>query len=621
MKKKRLGFAFSDELLKTTQYAGHFRKKKRNLESIEDAFLSNFDPEDEKETISPWKLIFLACFLIIVFFGLFLRIFHLQVVKGEENKQRADVNRIQMQIIHAPRGVIYDRNDKILAQNTPGFRMEKQLLSRDQALEMEVKNDPNFNKLEIDSIRNYPYGEVTSHILGYVGQISEEELKLPKYQNYKIGDRVGRDGIEQVYEDFLKGKDGAEIIEIDASGKKLGVLRRIEPIPGKDIYLSIDMDLQKVAYEALKKGITGVSSCCGAVVVENPQTGEILSLVSLPSYNGNDFTSLADNEKIENYFKDPNSPFLNRVISGTYPPGSTFKITSALAGLSSEKITPQTTFEDTGIISVGIWTFSNWFFTQNGGKDGWVDLQTALKRSNDIYFYRVGEKIGEEILGQTAKKLGFGKKLGIDLPGEADGLIPNDKWKRENINVGWYPGDTLHMAIGQGFLLATPLQILAQTSFMASDGKLIQPHLVTKITTFSGDLIKQFNFDPIVKDIFKKEDLEAVKSGLNLVPKTGGTAWPFFNFSVPTAGKTGTAEFGPLTSSGFAKTHAWYTTYAPIDDPKIAITVLVEGGGEGSTVAAPIAHDIYTWYFNTDKGNIKSLDTGAVDASVKQLGE
>ncbi len=616
-KNKRLGFAFSDELLKTTQYVGNFKKRKRNPDSIEDVFLSNFDPEKEKKTITPWKIIILCSFLIIIFFGLFLRIFHLQIALGEENRQRADMNRIQIQVIHAPRGVIYDRNGKILAQNTPGFRIGDKFISRDKALEMEVKNDPDLNKLELDNIRNYPYGEQSAHILGYVGQISENELKLPKYQNYKIGDRLGREGIEQIYEDFLKGKDGAEIIEIDASGKKLGSLERIEPIPGKDIHLSVDIDLQKVVYIALKKEADKAFSCCGAVIVENPQTGEILSLVSLPSYDGNTFTNFADNEKINSYFQDKNSPFLNRAISGTYPPGSTFKITTALAGLSSGKITPQTTFEDTGIISVGIWTFSNWFFTQSGGKDGWVNLQTALKRSNDIYFYRVGEKIGEDILGQTAFKLGFGKKLGIDLPNEADGLIPNDAWKRKNIETGWYPGDTLHMAIGQGFLLATPLQVLAQTSFVASGGKLIQPHLVTEITTNNGDLIKRFNPDPIVKNIFKKEDLAVVKSGLELVPKEGGTAWPFFNFSIPTAGKTGTAEYGAQN-----KTHAWYTTYAPVDDPKIAITVLVEGGGEGSTVAAPIAKEIYTWYFNTDKGNIKSLDSYPIASdSAKSLGE
>ncbi|MDO8570177.1 MAG: penicillin-binding protein 2 [Candidatus Daviesbacteria bacterium] len=615
--KKKLGFAFSDELLKTTQYVGHFKKRKVNPESIEDGFLSNFDPDKDKKTISSWRIVILSCFLIITFFGLFLRIFHLQVALGEENRQRADMNRIQIQVIHAPRGIIYDRNGKILAQNTPGFRIGDKFLSRDKALEMEVKNDPNLYKLELDNVRNYPYGEQSAHVLGYVGQISENELKLPKYQNYKIGDRIGREGIEQIYEDFLKGIDGAEIIEIDASGKKLGVLRRVKPISGKNIHLSVNIDLQKVVYEALKKGAEKSFSCCGAVIVENPQTGEILSLVSLPSYDSNAFTNFADNEKIENYFQDKNSPFLNRAISGTYPPGSTFKITTALAGLSSGKINPQTTFEDTGVISVGIWTFSNWFFTQSGGKDGWVNLQTALKRSNDIYFYRVGERVGEEFLGKTAKKLGFGKKLGIDLPNEADGLVPNDAWKIQNIKTGWYPGDTLHMAIGQGFLLATPLQVLAQTAYIASGGKLIQPHLVTQITTTSGDLIKQFNPDPIVKDIFKKEDLEVVKNGLELVPKIGGTAWPFFNFSISTAGKTGTSEFGVQN-----KTHAWYTTYAPVDDPRITITVLVEGGGEGSTVAAPIAKEIYTWYFNTDKGNIKSLDTYPVASdSAKSLRE
>src|SRR3989344_3104313 len=419
IKHKKLGFAFRDEVLKVTGSTGIPGKRKINTEKIEDAFLVNFNPAENKETISPWRIVILGCLFLFIFFGLFLRVFHLQVVQGEENRQRADVNRIQIRTLHASRGVIYDRNGKILAQNIPGFRMEERFVSRDKALEMEVKNDPNFYKLELDSIRNYPYGEQSAHILGYVGQISRDELNTPKYQNYKIGDRVGREGIEQIYEDFLKGKDGAEIIETDATGKKLGVLRRMDPISGKDIHLSIDIDLQKVVYEALKKGVDSVHSCCGTVIVENPQTGEILSLVSLPSYNNNDFTNIADNEKIENYFKDENAPFLNRAIAGTYPPGSTFKIVTALSGLASGTITPQTTFEDTGVISVGIWTFANWFFTQSGGKDGWVDLPTALKRSNDIYFYRVGEKVGEEFLGQTAKKLGFGKKLGIDLPNEA----------------------------------------------------------------------------------------------------------------------------------------------------------------------------------------------------------
>lgn len=616
-KRKKLGLAFPDELAKVAGKSSHFAKK-GFVSGWEDNFLPNFREGEVLTEVSAWRLVFLASTFLIIFFGLFVKIFHLQIVQGAENRGLADSNRIQVRIIHAPRGVIYDRNGKVLAENNPGFRLKKEFVSRDAALELEAKGDPKFYELELDAIRSYPYGSLTSHILGYVGQISEEELKKTEYSDHRTGDRVGRAGIEQFYENILRGKDGAEIIEIDAQGKHLRTLRRIEPTTGQNIYLSVDIDLQKAAGEALEAQVVNVGSCCGAIVAENPQTGEILSLVSYPFFDANVFTDPKRNEEVTKYFSDESSPLLNRVTSGTYPPGSTFKIVSALAGLSSGKITAQTKFEDTGVMSLDIYKYANWYFTQYGKTEGLVDVVKALQRSNDIYFYQVGRLVGAKTLGETAKKMGLGKKLGIDLPGEEDGLIPNADWKKENIGEVWYPGDDLHMAIGQGFILTTPLQILAQTAFVAAGGELYQPHLATRITRPDGSVVKQFAFEPIVKDIFKKEDLNLVKKGLHLVPKEGGTAWPFFSFSVPTSGKTGTAEFGDPKG----KTHAWYTAYAPVDDPKIAVTVLVEAGGEGSAVAAPIAKEIYTWYFNPDKNNIKSLDTYQIATeSAKALGE
>ncbi len=229
-----------------------------------------------------------------------------------------------------------------------------------------------------------------------------------------------------------------------------------------------------------------------------------------------------------------------------------------MAGVSSVAVTAQTQVEDTGIMYLGSFSFANWYFTEYGRKEGMVDIIKALQRSNDIFFYRVGQMVGEKVLGETAVKIGMGKKLGIDLPGEADGLIPDNAWKEENIGESWYPGDSLHMAIGQGFVLATPLQILTATAFVADDGNLIQPHLVTKITQpgSTDAIVKQFRYEPIVKDIFSKEEIGLVKQGLATVPKDGGTAWPFFGFSVPTAGKTGTAEVGDPKN----RTHAWYTS-------------------------------------------------------------
>ncbi len=511
--------------------------------------------------------------------------------------------------------------------------MKDKFLTRDEVLAMEAKGDPEYNNLETDAIRYYPMGEVTSQILGYVGQVTQEELDqsqgdvvkksalLPDKSpmTYKLGDRIGRAGIEESYESYLRGVDGADIIEIDAQGKPLRVLRHIDPIPGKNIYLSIDADLQKVAFNALKKGVEGASSCCGAVVVENPQTGEILALASYPSYDGNAFTDPKRNSEVTNYFNDPNAPMLNRVIGGTYPPGSTFKIVSALAGLYSGKINAQTQYEDTGIMSLGPYTFANWYFTEYGKKEeGMMDVVRALKRSNDIFFYNVGDLVGETVLDEVAEKVGYGKKVGIDIPGEVDGLLPTRAWKEKNVGEPWYPGDNLHMAIGQGFLLATPLQVLTSTSFMAEKGSLTTPHLVTKITSPAGAVMKEFHFDPIVKDVFKKDYIDLVNKGLAEVPQDGGTAWPFFNFSIPTAGKTGTAEFGDPKN----RTHAWYTSYAPVDNPQISATALVEAGGEGSNVSAPIIKDIYTWYFNPDKTHIKSLDSYAIATeSAKALGE
>ncbi|MCL5784726.1 MAG: penicillin-binding protein 2 [Patescibacteria group bacterium] len=617
-KNRKLGLAFSDELKKVGGQSNHFKNKGDTSVGWEDNLLPNYQSEVFFTPVSSWRLVILASIFLLTFFGLFLRIFHLQIVYGQDNRERADSNRIQVKIVHAPRGVIYDRNGKVLAENNPGFRLEGDFVDRDTALMLEAKNDPKYSELEVDTIRSYPFSQSAAHILGYVGQISPEELKMPEFSGYRIGDRIGRAGIEQVYELVLRGRDGAEIIEIDAQGKKLRLLRKIDPIPGENVYLSIDADLQKWAFTALEEGVKKADSCCGAMVAEDPQSGDVLALASYPSFDNNAFTDPKRGEEISAYFNNENSPLLNRVIAGTYPPGSTFKIASALAGLSSGKITSNTQIEDTGVMSLGPYKFSNWFFTQYGKTEGQVNLVKALQRSNDIFFYRVGELVGEKSLAEVAKKIGFGKKLGIDLPGEVDGLIPSDEWKQKNYGQVWYPGDTLHMAIGQGFLLTTPLQVLAQTAFIANNGNLVEPHLVTKITTPDDEVVKQFHVEPIVKDIFKKEDLELVKKGLSEVPKDGGTAWPFFTFSVPTAGKTGTAEFGDPKN----KTHAWYTTYAPVDSPSITLTVLVEAGGEGSSVAAPIAKQIYTWYFNTDKNNIQSLDTGSIaSSSAKTLGE
>lgn len=623
MKKFRFGHAFADELAKVSSIHKGRLNKKSSFFDLQNTLIS--EEEITTSKTSSWIKALLICFICIIFGVLTLRLMHLQIARGEYNRVLADSNRIQIKTIHAPRGVIYDRNGKILAQNEPGFRlMEKDAdnklkvtqLTRDQALKMEVENDKRLQDLEIDTLRTYPFKEKMSHILGYVGEITEEELKDTKfnvYQKdtsgsaYKIGDRVGRGGVEETYEKILRGIDGGEIIEVDSQGKKIRTLGHKDAKVGQNLYLTIDADLQLQAANLLEESVKKASSCCGVLISEDPQTGQILSLVSIPSFSP---------DNIFDALTAPNFPLLNRVIAGTYPPGSTFKIASSLAGLSSGKINSSTKIEDKGVMFLGPYKFTNWYFTQYGRTEGFIDLVTALKRSNDIFFYHIGERVGEKKLAEAAKSLGLGKKLGIDIPGEIEGVIPDNAWKVENLGEVWFPGDSLHMAIGQGFVLTTPLQVSHLISTIAATGQQYPPHLGLKIKSPSGKLIKEFKYDFFNKDKFKESDIDLIKRGLELVPQNGGTAWPFFNFPIKTAGKTGTAEFGDSK-----KTHAWYASYAPSDDPKIVITVLVEGGGEGSSVAAPVAKELYRWFFSPDKNNLIKDIYPVASESARTLGE
>ena len=619
-KKRSLGHGFLDEVNKVTFKQGNFKTLVN--EDWKDSFLPHFDALPSLQiSKNSWRLtIFLIC-CIILFFILFLRLFNLQIINGKQNLALADGNRIQTRRIHAPRGVIYDRYGNVLAANSPGFRLIEKvtkkvyIISREKALEMEVKGDPRLLELEVDNVRFYPQGEKLAHILGYVGEVSEDQLKSSEYTDYKLGDRIGKAGIEAQYENFLKGVDGGEVIEVNSQGIKIRTLRVDPPSAGANVFLNIDLQLQNKLFELTEEEVKKSGSCCASAVALDPKTGGILALVSLPSFNPNAFSN-GDDSMINEIFSNPNSPILNRVISGTYPPGSTFKIATSLAALSSGKINPKTTFQDNGFIYLDEYKFSNWYFNEYGKTEGSVNLLKALQRSNDIYYYEVAKIIGEKAMIDMARKLKLGGKLNIDLPSEEVGLIPDDAWKRKTIGEVWYPGDSLHMAIGQGFVLTTPLQILGITSFIGANGVLYQPQLLNKITS-GNSTIKEFKSKILISNLFSSDKINLIKEGLELVPKQGGTAWPFFTFPIPTAGKTGTAEYGDPKN----KTHGWYTSYAPADDPKIALTVLIEGGGEGSNVAAPVAKELYRWYFSEDKNNlIKDVYTPAVDSG-KTLGE
>lgn len=614
--KKSLGPSFTETVIKVTAKSNLQvgpAADREEASSWTDFLLPNFRPGQEQIIKSTWRIVFFLSCCLVLFFVIFLRLFHLQIVQGKVNRELADGNRIQVKIIHAPRGVIFDQSGKILAANSPAFRLidpsgnnKPKLITREEALEWEAKNGFKDLGLEVDNVRTYPEGQKFAHVVGYVGQISPEQLKEEKFKDYRQGDVIGKAGIEAEYEKLLRGIDGGEIIEVDSKGRKLRTLRHEPAIAGENIYLSIDASLQDKIYQLMNDTLMKSGNCCGAAIAMDPGSGKVLALVSFPSFDPNVFTQGENESAISEIFSRPTAPILNRAIGGTYPPGSTFKIVSSLAALASGKVSPNTIIQDNGIMYLGPYQFTNWYFNQYGKVEGSVNLAKALQRSNDTYFYQIAQIIGENALADWSRKLGLGGKLGIDIPGEEMGLVPDDAWKRKTLATSWYPGDTLHMAIGQGFVLTTPLQILGITSYIAADGALYKPELL-------------LNDKPkvLASNLLPKDQVDLIKAGLKLVPKEGGTAWPFFSFPIPTAGKTGTAEYGDPKN----KTHAWYTSFAPADDPKLTLTVLMEGGGEGSTVAAPIAKEAYRWYFSPDKNKLIQDTYTQATQSGRSLGE
>ncbi|MDO8487098.1 MAG: penicillin-binding transpeptidase domain-containing protein [Candidatus Curtissbacteria bacterium] len=540
---------------------------------------------DEEESGNRHKIFAFLIFAIVLIF--LLRLFYLQVVTGAKNRTLAENNRIRLIGIVAPRGKILDRNGQVIGQSNVTYWLKKG--DEKKEITLAQKNDLEAQGLASEDFsgslgqiyeevgRSYPLGEDASHVLGYTSLAQKADLN--KSQQLTSQDLVGRAGIEETYEDFLKGTDGQKLIEVDATGGRVSIISKVASKQGENIRLTIDAKLQKVAYEALKKGAEKVSSNRGAIIVSNPGTGEVLALASLPSFDPNNVGGATN---------DPNKPLFNRALLGNYPPGSIFKIVTALAGLESGKINRDTEIEDVGEFEFSGVRFSNWYYTAYGGKDGVVKLDRAIARSNDIYFYRVGQTIGLDPIRQMALALGFGAKTGIDMPSEDFGLVPDGVWKQSTQSQPWYPGDTMHMAIGQGFMLVTPMQISNLINFMAS-GKLIKPYLVSQI---DGPKTSKINPKVIGKNLVSDANFNLVREGMRQVCATGGTGWPFFMVKNYTLGcKTGTAE----KTEG--NPHAWFGAFAPFDNPQISVTVLVEDGGEGSTVAGPVAKEVLDWWF------------------------
>lgn len=560
MNSTELGFIFSDQL----------RESSKKLK-----------PEFVFKRLKVFRIL-----LFFFFIAFTLRLSFLQIVEGDRNRALSDENRILARRIQAPRGVIMDRNGMVIVQNIPIYKVEADCpqdeadycieyrqIDREEAIRMEAAG----RAREITTFvgRSYVYGPQIAHVTGFVGELDRDELSVNP--DYELGDLIGKTGIEYMYEELLHGRNGAELVEVDATSSVVREVAKREPVSGEDLRLTVDHRLQTKAYELLGDSL-------GALVALDPENGEVLTLVSTSSFDPNNVAVSLDR---------PDQPFFNRAITGLYPPGSVFKVVTATAGLEEGKIDAETQIEDTGEIRIGSYRYGNWYFSQYGRKEGLLNIVRAIKRSNDIFFYRVGELVGATTLSEWAKAFGFGRESGIDLPREAQGLVPSPLWKEREKGERWFLGNTYHFAIGQSDLEVTPLQVAQMTGVAAEDGNLCRPHI----------LLDREEEDELCQGIeLEAETLRLVKEGMVEACLSGGTAFPFFNFGIKEGGqlkrievgcKTGTAEYG----NPEGRTHAWFTVYAPAQDPEIVVTVLLEGAGEGSYQAAPVAKEFLEYYF------------------------
>jgi len=592
-----------------------------------------------------WRLVPYSLFLLMSFSFLLLRSFELQIVRGQELLLASEENRYRRQVIWAERGIIYDEGGRTLARNRPGYRVSLNLnfllpedfeshlfeiasalsldlsdtlgdvrkaiasdnrqvtlksgLSQDEALKLAVDSVrwPEL-LIEIEPLRDYLYGPLLAQSLGYVSEADGEDLAKISGEIYG-GEKIGKTGLEAIYDSHLRGEVGAQIIETSAQGRSERLVAQSKPVPGKSLVTSFNLALQEKSVAILKDSLEKYQGTGGVVVAQKPETGEVLALVSLPSYDPNLFTQNTPDqeEKLAEIFTDPQSPLSNRAISGLYPPASTFKLVTAAAVLEEGVFEPTTLINDEGFIRVGDFTFNDW----KPGGHGLISMVRAISVSCDTYFYIVGggyqsyPGVGVEKLAFWARKVGYGQKTLIDLDAEEGGLIPDPSWKERVKGEPWYIGNTYHMAIGQGDVLATPLQMNNYTNFLANGHHLWQPFIVKKALSPDGYVVWQTSPRSLANDLLSSQTLDILRQGAHEATLAGGTAFYAFQSSTySSAGKTGTAEYGDPDRG---RTHAWYTAYAPYESPVVSLTVLVEGGGEGSVAAALTARQILDWYF------------------------
>jgi penicillin-binding protein 2 len=453
--------------------------------------------------------------------------------------------------------------------------------------------------LRVRPRRSYADGPMAAHVLGYLGEINQRQLKTLKERGYVVGDEIGQYGLERRWEELLRGQSGGQQVEVDALGRRMRVLHEVTDVPGYTVHLTLDRELQATAYEALK----GKE---GTLVAIDVNSGAILALASTPAFDPNIFARGIKSEEWNGLIKDQLRPLSNRATQGQYPPGSTFKIIMAIAGLEEGVVQPESYIQDPGFFFFGNRQFRDW---KKGGH-GAVNLHKAIVESCDTYFYQLGPKLGVDRIAKWARAFGLGQKTGIALDDEKSGTIPDTEWKRKRYRQPWFPGETVSVAIGQGYVTVTPLQLANMMAAVANGGKLYRPYLVSKVESLDGATVRDYGPELIRTIEMKPDTIARVQRALaDVVQGPGGTGGAARSSVVQIAGKTGTAQVIEM-KGGYVKTehlsyfnrdHAWFVSFAPVEKPQVAIAVLVEHGGHGGEAAAPMAKKVFEKFMELQK--------------------
>jgi penicillin-binding protein 2 len=573
--------------------------------------------------------------LVLGFMVILLRLWYLQVIEGERFANLSESNRIRIIPQRDIRGQILDRYGKVLVDNRPSFtlsvlpeetpkldilipRLKDHLPIRQEEVEPKVKMAYAYRTiqlakdltrdqvayvaehrwdlpgvfLDVEHVRSYKYGELVAHTLGYIGEINEDQLREARQHGYRMGDYIGQAGVEKLFERPLRGAKGAREVEVDALGRELQLVQEREPGPGMNLVLTLDVGLQQMIEEEM-------GTQAGAIIVMDPRNGEILAMVSKPSYDPNLFVTGITISNWMRLIKDPRKPLQNRAIQAQYPPGSTYKIVMAVAGLEEGVINSKSIVQCNGLFPYGNRVFRDW---KRGGH-GPMNVHTALVQSCDVFFYTLGNRLGIDTIARYAKGFGLGVPTGYDPIHEKPGLVPSTAWKRQVRGEPWYPGETISAAIGQGSNLVTPLQLLNVISSVANGGVRFKPRLVKRLETPDGKVVQEFGPQKLGDIPARPETLRTVQEALRgVINEPRGTGWRGRLEQMNMAGKTGTVQVISNSPKGDKlperfRDHGWFVAYAPFEQPQLAIAILGEHGGRGGSTYAPLARKIVEYHF------------------------